>query len=128
MKAEPSFGTPPALLVADDQRDIVDSVAALLEGAQYRVFRAYSASEALASLDDHAEISLLISDIRMPETDGFDLMRVVRHRFNTLPVILMTGLPITEDDVVPARATILTKPFTFEELERAVRDHLVRDA
>ena len=108
------------ILVTDDTRDIVDSTALMLEYSGYRVLRAYSASEALCLLDDHPGIALVISDIRMPDVDGFDLLRVVRHRFKTLPVVLMTGLPVNDSDVVPAGAAILPKPFTLEQLRRVI--------
>jgi two-component system cell cycle sensor histidine kinase/response regulator CckA len=108
------------VLIADDERDTVDTTAVMLEGSGYRVLRAYSAKEALILLDDHPEIALLVSDIRMPDVDGFDLLRVVRHRFGSLPVVLITGLPVTDDDVVPMGAEILTKPFSFEELTGAL--------
>lgn len=113
-------GSAHTVLVADDERDTVDTVALMLEGCDYRVLRAYSAKQALILLDDHPEIALLVSDIRMPDVDGFDLLRVVRHRFGALPVVLMTGLPVTDDDVVPRRATILTKPFTYADLTSAL--------
>ena len=53
---------------------------------------------------------------------GFDLFRVLRHRFPALPVILMTGLPITSDDVIPRDVTILEKPIGMEKLEQAIAD------
>jgi len=112
------------VLVADDNHDIVDTTATMLEFCGYRTLKAYGAREALNRLDEHAEVALLISDIRMPEVDGFDLLRVVRHRFRTLPVVLMTGYPVTDDDVVPSGATILPKPFTLPELKAALATRL----
>ena len=70
------------VLVADDERDTVDTTAIMLEECGYAVLRAYSAREALLSLDDHPEIALLVSDIRMPEVDGF----VANARFTVLAV------------------------------------------
>jgi CheY-like chemotaxis protein len=107
---------PYTILVADDERDVVDVTADMLETFGCRVLRAYSAREALAHLDDDPAIALVVSDIRMPEVDGFDLMRVIRYRFGKLAVVLMTGLPVTEEDHVPPGASILRKPFTFDEL------------
>jgi two-component system response regulator GlrR len=63
----------------------------------------------------------VLSDIRMPDVDGFDLLRVLRHRFPALPIILMSGLPVTPDDVVPTRATILTKPIDPARLLEAIK-------
>lgn len=111
---------PSTILIADDDRGTVDAMAQLLGMSGYAVVGAYSVREALDLLDEHSEIDLVVSDIRMPDLDGFDLLRVLRHRFPTLPVILLTGLPITNDDVVPHQAVILQKPVTGEALERAI--------
>ena len=56
-------------------------------------------------LAQREQIDLVLSDIRMPDVDGFDLLRVLRHRFSALPAMLMSRLPVTPDDVVPTGAT-----------------------
>jgi DNA-binding NtrC family response regulator len=88
------------------------------------VATAYSAREGLDRLDERPDICLVISDIRMPGVDGFDFLRVVRHRLPTMPAVLTTGLPVTDDDVVPWGALILQKPFAVEDLKRAVAEQL----
>src|SRR5690242_3132829 len=115
-----------AILVVDDNRDLAASTADLLETAGYTAIPAYSAREAVDLLDEIERIDLVLSDIRMPDVDGFDLLRVLRHRFTRLPIILMSGLPITSDDVVPTGASILKKPFTMVDLQGALRQKLPR--
>ncbi|MEO8676396.1 MAG: response regulator [Casimicrobiaceae bacterium] len=112
------------ILVVDDDRDAADTVAALLEAMGVSVFPAYSARDGLDFLDECGDVRLVISDVRMPGVDGFDFIRVVKHRFPAIPALLTTGLPITDDDVVPRGALILQKPFTAEELRRAVEKQL----
>jgi CheY-like chemotaxis protein len=109
------------ILVVDDNHDLVTSTAGLLELAGYSAIGAYSAREAVDLLDNE-KIDLVLSDIRMPGIDGFDLLRVLRHRFPALPMVLMSGLPVTLDDVVPRGATILMKPFS----ESALRESIAR--
>ena len=109
-----------AILVVDDNRDLVTSTAELLEVAGYDAIPAYSAREAVDLLDEVKSIDLVLSDIRMPGVDGFDLLRVLRHRFPSLPIILMSGVPVTSDDIVPAGAMILTKPFDPGRLQECV--------
>jgi CheY-like chemotaxis protein len=118
---KPLAGT---ILVVDDNRDAVDAIAILLETCGYTVARAGSAYEAVDVLDGSREIRLVLCDVRMPGVDGFDFLRVVRHRFPSLPIVLITGLPITSEDVVPRDATILRKPFAMDELERVVAEAL----
>lgn len=104
------------ILITDDNRDVVDSLAALLDSSGYRVLPAYSAREALDTLDRDPSVGVVISDVRMPDLDGFDFLRVVKHRFPGIDVILVTGHEITDEDVVPAGATILRKPLELEKL------------
>jgi CheY-like chemotaxis protein len=137
MGNSPDPGTPAAvssrtpvvrtILVVDDARDTADTIAVLLEASGLAVLSAYSAHEGLDRLDECPDISLVISDIRMPGIDGFDFLRVVRHRFPALPTVLTTGLPITDDDIVPRGALILQKPFGVAELKRAVAEQLQLD-
>ena len=115
---------PATILVVDDDRDAADTIAALLEATGFSVMSAYSARDGLDKLDECATIKLVISDIRMPGVDGFDFLRVVKHRFPDLPTVLTTGLPITENDVVPRGALILQKPFAVDELRHAVAEQL----
>ena len=108
------------LLLVDDDADVVTSFQVLLRTVGYAVIPAYSVREALDVLDA-SHVDLVISDIRMPDVDGLDLIRVLRHRFPRLPTILLTGAPPTDDDVVPREAKcILVKPVTLEELQRAI--------
>lgn len=72
-----------------------------------------------------SDVDLVLSDTRMSDVDGFDLLRVLRHRFPSLPIILMSGLPVTTDDVVPAGATILTKPVDANDLQEAINAKLL---
>jgi CheY-like chemotaxis protein len=114
------------VLVVDDNADLVTSTAEVLQLVGYDAIRAYSAREAVDLLDETKSIDLVLSDVRMPDVDGFDLMRVLRHRFPSLPIILMSGLPVTSDDIIPAGATILTKPVDPAQLQEAIAQKLGR--
>jgi DNA-binding NtrC family response regulator len=106
------------ILITDDNRDAVDVISTFLMTSGYATIPTYSAREALDALDGDPGVGCVISDVRMPELDGFDFLRVVKHRFPHLQVILVTGHEITNDDVVPKGATILKKPIEFDELLR----------
>lgn len=106
----------PSVLVVDDNRDTVEGVALLLEASGHPVVRAYSAPEALNLLDEDRSIRLVLSDVRMPQLDGYDFFRVVAHRYPELPVVLMTGFPISDDDDPPPHADVLPKPFDAQLL------------
>jgi DNA-binding NtrC family response regulator len=104
------------ILVVDDNPDLAASIVAMLKIHNYSAFATVDVAKALDMLDEDASISMVVSDVRMPSVNGLDFFRVLRHRFPNLPVVLMTGLPISDDDVVPRGATILEKPFEFKQL------------
>lgn len=110
------------ILIVDDNRDAADALSLALQGYGHKVAAAYSAREALDLLDENQEIRLVVSDIRMPDVSGFDFRRVVRHRFPGLPMVLITGIPVTSEDVVPRDATILLKPVAASDLHQVIVD------
>jgi len=113
------------ILIVDDNHDMVDTTAAMLAQLGYSTISAYSARQACDLLDE-ARIDLVLTDIRMPDVDGFDLLRVLRHRFHSLPIILMSGFSVSDDDIVPSGASILEKPFTVDELQNLVQHKLAQ--
>lgn len=115
---------PRTILVADDTRDAAEVIGRMLEQAGYTALCAHSAREALDLLDEHDDIALVLSDVRMPGIDGFDLVRVLRHRFPALPVILMTGLPVTDEDAAPTGVEVLQKPLDLALLDERIRARL----
>ena len=117
-------GAGATILVVDDHPDTAKLVAKLLETAGYGILQADSAYQAVEHLDSNRDIALVLSDIRMPNVDGFDFLRLVRQRYPSLPMVLMTGLPIAREDFVPRGARILQKPFGIDELQRIVVEAL----
>ena len=112
--------------VVDDDHSILRSLADLLESADYSV-RVFTSAGAL--LENHAldEVDCIISDIDMPEMDGFDLLRRVHELRPGLPTILITGYPETLKQLSLADAgnpRVFAKPFSSEELLTAVSDAL----
>ena len=110
------------VLIVDDNRDAADALSLALQGYGHDVAAAYSAREALDLLDENREIRLVVSDIRMPDVSGFDFRRVVRHRFPGLPMVLITGIPVTSEDVVPRDTAILQKPVAASDLHQVILD------
>jgi len=117
------------VLVVDDERDITLVMKRLLEIRDYRVITATSAQEALRYLDREIP-SLILSDVHMPETDGYAFCREIRRRFSgqIVPVVLMTGMDPVQERVRGLEAgadDFLVKPINKEELLARVRS-LVR--
>jgi CheY-like chemotaxis protein len=112
------------VLVVDDNLDFAEGIAKLLQSYGQPAIAIATVRGALDTLDDDPTIGLVVSDIRMPSVDGFDFHRVLKYRFASLPVVLMTGLPLTEEDNPPRDIRILRKPFPIEELLQAIAEHL----
>ena len=106
------------VLVVDDEEPVRDIVAKLVKHIGYPVIEAANGKEALDLLTKE-QVTILITDIRMPEMDGFELMKTVRTEFPDLHIICMTGHGGTYSytDVVSFGATdYITKPFTIDEM------------
>jgi len=112
--------TPARVLVVDDNLDLADTLALQLVHSGQPALARGSVRDALDALDDDASIGLVLTDVRMPGVDGLDFRRVLKHRFPALPVVLMTGLPLSDEDMVPRSVEVLQKPFTLDALLRAI--------
>lgn len=110
----------PKILVVDDNADFAEILAVLLTQHGYPATAADGAERALDKLDEDAAIGVVITDLRMPGVDGMDFRRVVRYRFPKMPVLLMTGMPLDPDDLPPADAVVLQKPFSFQAVIAAL--------
>ena len=108
------------LLVVDDEPNLLRAVAACLKSAGYEVNTARSGREALLQLAE-AVPDLLVSDIRMPGMDGYQLARQLRGSPRTalVPIVFLTAKDETADRIEGFRAGVdayLTKPFEPDEL------------
>jgi DNA-binding NarL/FixJ family response regulator len=118
------------LLVVDDEPNLLRAVAACLKAEAYDVSTARSGREALLQLAE-AVPDLVVSDIRMPGMDGYQLARQLRGSPRTalVPIVFLTAKDETADRIEGFRAGIdayLTKPFEPEELIAVVNGILSR--
>ncbi len=111
-------------LIVDDQPDLADGCARLLEEIGFKSQLAYSVDDAILLFRSHRP-ALVLSDIYFCNDgrDGFDLADYVRANNPRTPVILMSGYDASEveEEARDAGATkFLHKPFESEELLSAV--------
>jgi CheY-like chemotaxis protein len=108
------------ILVVDDDAGILQTASANLEAEGHTVLTASSGGEALRLLDAHRDIDLLLTDIVMPGSiDGFDLVATATRRRPGLHVIYTSGY--LKDEGV-WEGTLLTKPWTIDDLNRLIAD------
>ncbi|HZQ41371.1 MAG TPA: response regulator [Rhizomicrobium sp.] len=109
------------VLVAEDEAMFREAAAESLKAAGFEVFQAGDGEEALAILKEHPEISLLISDVRMPYMDGYALVEASLGLKPNLKVILMSGYANTPSRLVlDRRIDTLRKPFDLKDLRNRV--------
>ena len=118
------------LLVVDDEPNLLRAVAAVLRGEGFEVSTARGGREALVAVTKNTP-DLIVSDVRMPGMDGFELARRLRRapNFALLPIIFLTAKDETEDRVEGFRAGVdvyLTKPFEPDELVAVINSILQR--
>ncbi|GFE67712.1 response regulator transcription factor [Chroococcus sp. FPU101] len=121
---------PLLILIADDDAGIRLAVKDYLELAGYSVITAGNGLEALNLLESYHP-HLLISDIKMPKKDGYELVFQVRQRpeFRLLPVIFLTERSNTQERIKGYQVgcdIYLPKPFEMEELKAVIRNLLER--
>ena len=114
------------ILIVEDERPIAEFVQRGLEAEGYAVSCAYDGEEGLA-LARSGDYSLVVLDVLLPKMSGLEVVRGIRERDETLPVIMLTALAETEDVVAGldlGATDYLTKPFAFAELVARIRAHL----
>ena len=118
------------ILIAEDERDLNHILTERLRKEHYSVDACFDGQEALDYLEG-AEYDALILDIMMPVMDGLTVLKKLRSRGNSVPVLLLTAKDSIEDRVngLDAGANdYLVKPFAFEELLARIRVMLRKPA
>ncbi len=118
------------ILVVDDEAHLRKLITYILKSAGYEVATASSGSEALLSIGESVP-DLVVSDVMMPEMDGFELVEKLRKNPQTraIPVILLTAMSQTDDIVAGIELgadDYLAKPFKRAELLARVHAKIVR--
>jgi CheY-like chemotaxis protein len=112
----------PRILIADDDRQLVELVRAMLDEAGHEAVVAHSGLAA-ADLIEREDFDLVILDVLMPGMSGDALADLLHQLKPHIPVLLMTG-DSGDQFVRTADAPRLRKPFSEQELVQAVSDLL----
>ena len=111
------------LLLVEDEQSLVKALTAILEGHNYSVDAVYDGQEALDYLEATTYDGVIL-DIMLPKLDGLSVLKKMRGKNNSTPVLLLTAKDSIEDRVhgLDAGANdYLVKPFAFEELLARIR-------
>lgn len=116
------------LLLVEDNEELLASLARTLS-RKYNVITAQNGVEGFKKLKE-GEFDIIVSDVMMPEMDGFELCRLVKETFETahIPIILLTARREEDDQIEGYRVgadAYICKPFSFDLLEVQI-DNLLK--
>jgi len=112
----------PAILVVEDEELVRLNNCERLEQAGFTVMEAANADEAMALLEAHPEIRVLITDVRMPGwMSGIDLARQAEKRWPEISIVVTSAFYAVDDGELPENMTLFPKPFSPERLVNQVR-------
>ena len=119
------------IFLVDDDDGSREAMAKTLERVGYNVRAFPDAQEALDRMRSGDPVDVVVSDVRMPGMDGYELLRQVRAEWPGLPFLLVTAFADVEDAVAALQGgadDYLTKPVKVQELRQRVQLQLERRA
>lgn len=117
-----------SILLVDDEKTILEISKRYLEKEGYTVYQAVNAKEAIVFFENNS-IDLIITDIMMPEMDGYDLIIEILDRNEKMPFIFITAKNSNQDrlySLTLGADDYITKPFNPLELVLRVKNILRR--
>jgi len=117
------------ILVVEDNADLIEIIVRQLS-SKYIVYKANNGLEALKLITDN-DISVVVSDVMMPEMDGWELCKTIKQSVESahIPVVLLTAKSQIEDRITSYNAgadAYITKPFDMAILEARI-DNLIKN-
>ena len=106
------------ILVIEDKESMLDMLKQTLEAEGYQVIPARDGAEGIRKLSDE-RIGLVLTDLKLPKKDGFEVLKAVKQDNPLLPVIVMTAFGTIETAVKAVKQgayDFLTKPFDTDHL------------
>ncbi len=108
------------ILVVDDEENIRRTLIESLAALGYQAVGVADGNQALKEIESNA-YDLVISDIRMPELNGIELLNAVRRNFPNLPVVIITAYPLAypeERATLEGAAGYIAKPFRINQIDK----------
>ena len=111
------------ILLAEDERSLSRALVAILTRNNYAVDAVYDGDEALAYARN-GDYDCVVLDVMMPKKDGFEVLKAIREKGLTVPVLMLTARSEIDDKVEGldlGANDYLTKPFDTKELLARIR-------
>ena len=113
------------ILLVDDEVPFVETMTKRLNRRDLEIIPAHSGDEALKTLKEHADVEVVILDVKMPGMDGIETLREIKRRFPLVEVIMLTGHATVEsaiDGMKIGAFDYLMKPSEIETLVAKVSE------
>ena len=116
------------ILIVDDEKGILDLLTVVFQKQGLKVFTAMNAEKAFTIIDEE-DIDLVLTDIKLPQKSGMDVLTYIVKTKSNLPIVLMTAYGTIKQAVKALKAgatDYIVKPFDIEELQIIVKKGLER--
>lgn len=115
-----------SILIVDDNPNMSSLLSEMLEVFDYDSIRASDGAEALKKLEE-SEFSMVITDMRMPNMTGLELLQKVKQKYPKLPVVIISGYSVDDgryDNTEVKPDGFLAKPFMMVDVEKLLNSLL----
>ena len=114
------------VLIVDDEEGIRESLKLVLED-HYELVVTASGEQALECLANTKTIGLVLLDIKMPKINGLEVLKLIKDKFPTMKIVMVTGYRSVETAAEAARlgaCGYIVKPFKTDEIRETVKKNL----
>lgn len=116
------------VLIADDEADIVETLAFMLEAQEFTVITANDGEAALMKAKEERP-DLILLDVMMPKINGYKVCRLLKFdkQYSNIPILMLTARSQDEDRAIGEETgadEYITKPFDIEEVVEKVKEYL----
>jgi len=120
---------PKTALVVDDSKSILSLMRKVLDVAGYNVITASSGDEGLQELNSGKQVDIVITDLNMPNMDGFELIKAVRENKSNknIPIIILSSLKGSEEiekGLKVGANSYMVKPFDPKRIQYEVAKYI----
>jgi CheY-like chemotaxis protein len=88
-----------SILIADDELMNLKLIEKSLQPTKIKIFIAQNGEQAVQIFQNNPTISIILMDIRMPNMDGVEAIKIIRKENRTIPIIAFTAYALTNDEV-----------------------------
>lgn len=116
----------PSILIVDDDKAVRENLAKYLSG-EYITYTASNGYEAIKKVNENSDIEVILSDLKMPEMDGIELLEKIKSSNKDVVTVFVTGFSTIESAVDAMRKgayDYLTKPIDLNKLEITIKNAL----